>query len=170
MPMAFEFGILTAARLGEVLGAQWTEIDLTGKGLDNTGRPDEGWPCAPRSSGGPGDRDCRAYGRDPEQAISFSLAKGAAGRCRRAPFASFVPAPGQFMASGRAFAIGLAKRHRFPREISEHVWRTSTGNAVEQAYRRGDALEKRRPLMEAWAQYCEPSAGGNCYTMTRASN
>jgi hypothetical protein len=30
------------------------------------------------------------------------------------------------------------------------------GNKVEAAYRRGDALEKRRKLMEAWAQWCEP--------------
>ena len=32
------------------------------------------------------------------------------------------------------------------------------GDAAEQAYRRGDALEKRRELMEAWADYCEPGA------------
>jgi hypothetical protein len=32
-------------------------------------------------------------------------------------------------------------------------------DAVEAAYRRGDLLEKRRKLMEAWAAYCErPSA------------
>lgn len=27
--------------------------------------------------------------------------------------------------------------------------------ATEQAYRRGDALEKRRELMAAWASYCD---------------
>ena len=27
-------------------------------------------------------------------------------------------------------------------------------NQVEAAYRRGDMLEKRRPMMEAWATYC----------------
>jgi hypothetical protein len=31
----------------------------------------------------------------------------------------------------------------------------------EQAYRRSDALEKRRKLMEAWAAYCEPWASAN---------
>ena len=35
------------------------------------------------------------------------------------------------------------------------------GDKAEQAYRRSDALEKRRKLMEAWASYCEPSATGN---------
>jgi hypothetical protein len=32
---------------------------------------------------------------------------------------------------------------------------------AEQAYRRGDALEKRRKLMKAWASYCEPTAAAN---------
>jgi hypothetical protein len=38
----------------------------------------------------------------------------------------------------------------------------ATGDRVEQAYRRGDALEKRRRLMEAWASYCSrPVASGD---------
>jgi hypothetical protein len=28
------------------------------------------------------------------------------------------------------------------------------GDATERAYRRGDALERRRQLMEAWETYC----------------
>jgi hypothetical protein len=35
------------------------------------------------------------------------------------------------------------------------------GDKAEQAYRRGDALEKRRKLMEGWASYCEPKARSN---------
>ena len=35
------------------------------------------------------------------------------------------------------------------------------GNKAEAAYRRGDALEKRRAMMEAWAQWCEPHEGSN---------
>jgi len=35
------------------------------------------------------------------------------------------------------------------------------GDKAEQAYRRSDALEKRRKLMEAWAVYCEPKASSN---------
>ena len=33
------------------------------------------------------------------------------------------------------------------------------GTQVERAYRRTDVLDKRRQLMEAWAQWCEPKAG-----------
>jgi integrase len=40
-----------------------------------------------------------------------------------------------------------------PREICEAALAHTIGNAVEQAYRRGDALEKRRSLMNDWAAY-----------------
>ena len=32
-------------------------------------------------------------------------------------------------------------------------WRIRSRNKVEAAYRRGDLLEKRRELMEAWGRY-----------------
>jgi integrase len=42
----------------------------------------------------------------------------------------------------------------FPREICEVALAHAAGDATEQAYRRGDALEKRRALMETWARFC----------------
>lgn len=44
----------------------------------------------------------------------------------------------------------------FPREVIEAALGHAVGDAVERAYRRGDALDKRRKLMEAWAHYCDP--------------
>ena len=41
----------------------------------------------------------------------------------------------------------------FPREIAEAALAHVVGDEVERAYRRGDALQKRRKLMEAWAGY-----------------
>jgi hypothetical protein len=38
------------------------------------------------------------------------------------------------------------------------------GDKTERAYRRGTAFEKRRELMDAWANYCEPK-GGNVIGM-----
>jgi len=43
----------------------------------------------------------------------------------------------------------------FPREIAEAALAHIVGDKVERAYRRGDALEKRRMLMEAWQTFCE---------------
>ncbi len=43
----------------------------------------------------------------------------------------------------------------FPREIAEAALAHTVGDKVERAYRRGDALERRRELMAAWADFCE---------------
>jgi integrase len=42
----------------------------------------------------------------------------------------------------------------FPNEISEAALAHVTGDRTERAYRRGDALDRRRELMEAWARFC----------------
>jgi integrase len=47
----------------------------------------------------------------------------------------------------------------FPREVAEMALAHTIPSAVEAAYRRGDLFEKRRHLMEAWAQYCAQPAG-----------
>jgi integrase len=42
----------------------------------------------------------------------------------------------------------------FPREHVEGCLGHLVGDAVENAYRRATALQKRREIMEAWAEYC----------------
>ena len=49
----------------------------------------------------------------------------------------------------------------YPRDLIETALAHVIGDKAEQAYRRSDALEKRRKLMEAWANYCELGLGGN---------
>jgi hypothetical protein len=44
----------------------------------------------------------------------------------------------------------------YPREVVEMTLAHAVGNKVEAAYRRGDLFEKRRELMEAWADFCPP--------------
>jgi integrase len=46
------------------------------------------------------------------------------------------------------------------REIAEAALAHQVGNSVEQAYRRQDALERRRRLMHEWALYIEPPRRG----------
>jgi hypothetical protein len=45
----------------------------------------------------------------------------------------------------------------------------SSVDKAEQAYRRSDALEKRRKLMETWASYCEPKISANILQMHKQS-
>jgi len=42
----------------------------------------------------------------------------------------------------------------FPRDLAEMSLAHVVGDETERAYRRGDALERRRVLMQAWADYC----------------
>jgi hypothetical protein len=42
----------------------------------------------------------------------------------------------------------------FPDWLAEAALAHAKGDRVEAAYKRGDALVKRRELMEAWAKYC----------------
>jgi hypothetical protein len=55
----------------------------------------------------------------------------------------------------------------FPREITETALAHVIGDKAEQAYRRSDALEKRRKLMDAWAAYCEPKTSANVVQMRK---
>ena len=56
-----------------------------------------------------------------------------------------------FRSTFRDFA---AERTATPREVCEQALAHTIGNAVEAAYRRGDLFDKRRRLMDAWAEYC----------------
>jgi integrase len=59
-----------------------------------------------------------------------------------------------------SFRDWAAEETPYPREIAEGALGHVTGNKTEQSYRRGDALEKRRGLMEAWADHCAAVAAG----------
>jgi integrase len=54
-----------------------------------------------------------------------------------------------------SFRDWCAEQTNFPREAAELALGHAVGDAVERAYARGDLLEKRRKLMEAWALFCE---------------
>ena len=66
--------------------------------------------------------------------------------------------PHGFRSSFRDWA-GEQTNH--PREVAEAALAHVVGDQTEAAYRRGDALEKRRRLMTAWAGYCSaPTSHG----------
>ena len=46
----------------------------------------------------------------------------------------------------------------YPRDIAEQALAHTLTNKVEAAYRRGDALEKRRQMMQDWADFCQHMA------------
>ena len=70
-----------------------------------------------------------------------------------------------FRATFRTWAEEVAT---FPHAVIEQAMGHQVGTQVERAYRRTDVLDKRRQLMTAWAQYCEPKSAANVLQLTRA--
>jgi integrase len=53
-----------------------------------------------------------------------------------------------------SFCDWAAERTNYPNHVVEMALAHAIGDKVEAAYRRGDLFDKRRALMDAWAQYC----------------
>ena len=51
------------------------------------------------------------------------------------------------------FRDWAGEKTNFPRELAEQALAHTLQNKVEAAYRRGDALEKRRQMMQEWANF-----------------
>jgi integrase len=169
--LALEFCILTAARSGEVFGARWPEIDLAGKV----------WTVpANRMKAG---REHRVPLGDRAVAILEPLAKMRTGEFvfagQRAGKPLSVMAMEMLLRRmgvsdvtvhgfRSAFRDWAGNETRFARELAEAALSHVIGDKAEQAYRRSDALEKRRELMAAWANYCEPSRASNVVQMAPA--
>jgi integrase len=167
---ALEFAVLTAARSGEVLGARWSEIDLTGKvwtvhaGRTKAAREHR----VPLTDRAVAVLEIMAATRASE--FVFQGAKrGASLSVTALTMVMRRTGAGDYTVHGfrSAFRDWAGERTNFPREIAEAALAHVVGDATERAYRRGDALEKRRALMEAWARFCEPTADNVVVPMAR---
>jgi integrase len=151
--LALEFAILTAARSGEVRYAVWSEINFE----------TAVWTVpAERMKAG---KEHRVPLTDRAVAILRTVA-ALRRECdtddREAlvfPGAAFRKPLSDMTLAAVLRRMNLGHRTSFPRELAEAALAHAVGNAVEQAYRRSDALNKRRKLMEAWVAFCEPKAG-----------
>jgi integrase len=156
---ALEFLILTAARNTEVTDARWSEIDLEAKlwtvpaermkakiehrvplsdaAIAVLKKAGEGSNCPPDSLVFAGARK----GRPLSNMTMTMLLR----RMKREAYSVH-----GFRSSFRDWAGDSTS---FAREVAEAALAHVVGEAVERAYRRGDALEKRRKLMVAWAGF-----------------
>jgi integrase len=167
---ALEFIVLTAARSGEALGARWNEFDLE-RAV---------WTVpASRMKGG---REHRV----PLSRRALEIAQALhAGRISEFVF------PGQ--KPGRPLSPAVLKQvllrmeitdvtvHGFrssfrdwaaecthtSREVCEAALAHTVRSQVEAAYRRGDLFEKRRALMDAWADWCTTPAENKVIAFSR---
>lgn len=159
--LALRFTILTAARSGEVLGATWSEIDLEAGvwtvpaermkmrrehrvplSLAALAILPEVAPLRPADDDGsafvfPGQKRGR-----PLSVMSLTIVM------RR------LNADATVHGFRSAFRDWAAEETNHPREVAEQALARVVGDATERAYRRGDALEKRRVLMAEWGAFC----------------
>lgn len=166
--VALEFLVLTAARSGEATGAQWSEIDLAAKVWSLRGeRMKSGRPhrvplservveiltsMAESKTGSfifPGPKRGENGDSAPLSSMAFSMLLR---RMKRDGVTTH--------GFRSAFRDWAGSASQFPRELAEEALAHVIGTDAERAYRRNDALEKRRKLMEAWANYCAKSAAG----------
>lgn len=161
---ALEFCILTAARSGEVFGARWEEMDLSNRL----------WTVPAKRM-----KAAREH-RVPLSTRAIEIVQ----RLEEARTGDFFfpgrkadrPLSGMAMEMllrrmnmdtvtvhgfRSAFRDWAGNETAFARELAEAALAHVIGDKAEQAYRRGDALEKRRALMEEWARWCEPKAVGS---------
>ena len=158
--LSLEFIVLTAARSGEVRGALWEEIDFE----------EAVWRV-------PGFRTKTGRShRVPLSGRALEVLEEAREAGETDPIFRAVPRRRRPMAEGvwrdLLERLGIdATVHGFrssfrdwcgetgvPREVAEACLAHAIRNHVEAAYARSDLLERRRQVMEAWAEYCvEPS-------------
>ena len=163
---ALEFVILTAARSGEVLGATWAEMDMDAAvwtvpaARMKAGREHR----VPLSASAVELLEGLNAARDAETAKpSDPVFAGAKGK----PLSSMAMAMllrrmgSAVTAHGfrSAFRDSASETTGFPHEVCEMALAHTIGNKAEAAYRRGDLFNKRRELMDAWANYCGEDYG-----------
>jgi integrase len=177
---ALEFTILTASRTGESMNATWAKIDLSAKVFSipadrmASSRPhrdplsnaaiavlNAARPLAPIKAGSP----------DPDAPIFASGKRGlpisnmAMLQLFRRLNYNNITVHG-FRSTSRDWARECTN---FPRDIAEEAPAHVVNDKTETAYRRGDALEKRRRLMKAWAAFCltKPASASKVASMHR---
>ena len=151
---AFEFLVLAAARSGEVRMATWDEVDLGAKtwtvpaGRTKVGR-EHRVPLADAAL------DVLAAAREfGANGLVFPSVRGKVisdatiGKLLRQRGINAVPHG--FRSSFRDWG---AEQTDFPREVLEAALAHQVASAVEAAYARTDHYERRRALMDAWAEY-----------------
>lgn len=171
---ALEFLTLTAARTDEVIGATWAEIDIAAKlwtvpagrmkrerehRVPLSDRALDILKALPREEGNP-----HVFIGKPEAPLSNAamaeLLKGMTGKGQYRldrPDAKHATPHGM----RSAFRDWAGDRTKYQREIIEFCLAHGIDDETEAAYRRSDALDKRRRLLDVWAKYCESPPAKN---------
>lgn len=153
---ALEFSILTAARSGEIRGAEWSEIDLEAKT----------WTIpAERMKAGKEHRVplsdaavvlLKTLPRFKDNNFVFPAPRG--GQLSDMSLTAVLKRMGRsdltqhgFRSTFREWA---GETTNYPREVIEHALAHQLADKAEAAYQRGTLWPKRVSLMDEWSRYC----------------
>ena len=145
--LALEFTILTAARTNEILGAHWEEIDLAGQvwtipaERTKTGK-EHRVPLSPRAM------EILAFPIGSQIGRLFPIGHNAMLNALKALRPSVT-----VHGFRSTFRDWCAEATDIDGDIAEMALGHAVPNAVERAYRRGDLFDKRRSLMNQWAEF-----------------
>jgi integrase len=159
---ALEYLILTAARSGEVRGATWAEIDLDSAvhvipAARMKAQREHRVPLSPRAV-----ELLRNQGQGDPEDLLFPGTKGQLSDMTLTACLRRMEIAATAHGFRSTFRDWVSERTAFPGEVAEAALAHAVGDAVEAAYRRGDLFDKRRQLMDAWAQFIDtPPAAGN---------
>lgn len=159
---ALEFTVLTAVRTGETIGARWSEIDLEGRTWTvpeertKSSRPHR-VPLSDRAAAilkaiphqGEADGPVFLGVREGKGLSNMAMLEMLRGMTENGYTVH------GFRSSFRDWAKEVA---HYPREIAELALAHIVKDGAEAAYSRGDALEKRRKMMEDWSRWCAKPA------------
>jgi integrase len=158
---ALEFAILTAARTGEVIGAQWSEIDPLDKTwtVPATRMKAHREHRVPLSARALAILDEMQRVRHTQAGEAFVFPGGKPGKpLSNMAFLMLLRRMGRANLTAHGFRATFktwaSERTSFQNEIAEASLAHVIGGKVEQAYRRGDMFDKRRRLMQQWAAFC----------------
>lgn len=167
---ALEFVLLTAARSGEVRGARWSEFDMKAKvwtvpAARMKAKVEHRVPLSSRAL----DLLGALPVMEGEDGVFFAPRGGALSDMSLSAVMRRMgrkEVPHGLRSSFRDWA---GDHSEFPRELAEAALAHTVGG-VEGAYRRGDALERRRVMMAAWSEFCAnplPAAGARVVSIRR---
>lgn len=156
--LALEFVILTAARTGEVIAAEWREVDLakaiwTVPAERMKAGKEHRVPLSPRA--------VEILEQTKQLGGKYLFRGGQRAKLSSMAMAMLLRRMKQNVTVHgfrSAFRDWAAECTGFSHEVAEMALAHTIGNAVERAYRRGDLFDKRRRLMADWAIYCASGA------------
>jgi integrase len=160
---ALEFLILTGTRSSEGRGALWSEIHLNARLWV---LPPERMKAAkehrvPLSDAAMSVLEPLSELRTGDNVFPNISGKGCISETALRKLMSRMEAGALTMHGFRsAFRDWAGEKTPFPRDVAEMAIAHVVGDQTERAYRRGDALEKRRELMQAWADFCSGKSTG----------